>query len=83
MDLIREADIFFCESPFLAEEEERGLDRCHLTARQAGLIAGEAHVKKLNVFHFSGRHTFRTEQIVREAEEAFREKSNEKTTEAT
>ena len=83
VDLVREADIFFCESPFLAEEEERGLERCHLTSRQAGLIASEANVKKLNVFHFSSRHTFRTEQLVQEAEEAFRGNANQKTTETT
>ena len=72
--LVKESDIFFCESPFLAEEETRGLERCHLTARQAGLIAREANVKKLSVFHFSGRHTFRTEQLIQEAEEAFQGK---------
>jgi ribonuclease Z len=72
VDLVWESDIFFCESPFLAEEEARGLERHHLTSRQAGIIAREAGVKKLNVFHFSGRHTFRTEQLVQEAEEAFR-----------
>ena len=72
VDLVRESDIFFCESPFLAEEEARGLERQHLTSRQAGIVAREAGVKKLNVFHFSGRHTFRTEQLVQEAEEAFR-----------
>jgi len=81
VDLVRDSDIFFCESPFLAEEEDRGLERCHLTARQAGLIAGEANVKQLNVFHFSGRHTFRTEQLIQEAEKAFQEKSNQKITE--
>ena len=74
VDLARGSDILFCESPFLAEEEVRGQERCHLTARQAGIIAREAEVKKLNVFHFSGRHTFRTEQIIQEAEEAFRGK---------
>jgi len=71
IDLARGSDILFCESPFLAEEEARGQERCHLTSRQAGIIAREAEVKKLNVFHFSGRHTFRTEQIIQEAEEAF------------
>ena len=69
--LVRGSDILFCESPFLAEEEARGQERCHLTSRQAGIIAREAEVKKLNVFHFSGRHTFHTEQIIQEAEEAF------------
>jgi len=71
IDLARESDILFCESPFLAEEEARGQERCHLTSRQAGIIAREAEVKKLNVFHFSGRHTLRKEQIIQEAEEAF------------
>ncbi len=69
--LVRGSDILFCESPFMAEEEARGQERCHLTSRQAGIIAREAEVKKLNVFHFSGRHTFHTEQIIQEAEEAF------------
>jgi len=72
IDLVQSADIFFCESPFLANEVARGLERHHLTSRQAGIIAREAEVKKLNVFHFSGRHTLRTEQIIQEAEEAFR-----------
>ena len=83
VNLVREADIFFCESPFLAEEEDRGMERNHLTARQAGLIAREANVKQLKVFHFSGRHTFRTEQLVQEAEEAFRQKLTQKLTETT
>ena len=74
VDLVKDSDIFFCESPFLAEEEARGQERYHLTARQAGLIAREANVKKLNVFHFSGRHTFRTEQLIQEAENAFQGK---------
>jgi ribonuclease Z len=74
VDLVRNSDIFFCESPFLAEEEARGLERYHLTSCQAGIIAREADVKKLNVFHFSGRHTFNTAQLIQEAEESFRKK---------
>ncbi len=75
VDLIRGADIFFCESPFLAEEEERAFDRCHLTSRQAGWLAREAEVKQLRVFHFSPKHTFRQDQLIREAQEAFRGKT--------
>ena len=82
VNLVRGSDILFCESPFLAEEEARGRERYHLTARQAGIIAREADVKKLNVFHFSRRHTFRTEQLVQEAAKAFREESVQKTEEA-
>ena len=73
VDLIRGADLFFCESPFVAEEEERARERCHLTSRQAGLLANEAGVEKLVTFHFSPRHTFDQEQLIREAEEAFGE----------
>ncbi|MFQ5716812.1 MAG: ribonuclease Z [Nitrospinales bacterium] len=72
VDLVRGADRFFCESPFLAEEEERGRERCHLTSKQAGTLAKMAAVKNLTVFHFSAKHTRRREQLYREAEEAFK-----------
>ncbi|MCH8313551.1 MAG: ribonuclease Z [Nitrospinae bacterium] len=71
VDLISEADIFFCESPFLAEEEERGAERRHLTSRQAGLLAGEAGVKQLRTFHFSPKHKGRESQLRKEAQDAF------------
>ncbi|GJL79451.1 MAG: ribonuclease Z [Nitrospinaceae bacterium] len=73
IDLVRGADLFFCESPFLAEEEERGLERCHLTSRQAGLLAGEAGVRQLRTFHFSPKHMGRKLQLQQEAQDAFRE----------
>ena len=72
VDLVGSADIFFCESPFLADEEERGEARCHLTSRQAGMLAREAGVKKLQVFHFSSRHKDCREQFYSEADQAFR-----------
>ncbi len=73
VDLVREADLFFCESPFLAAEAERGRDRCHLTSRQAGLLAGEAAVKQLQTFHFSPKHSGLKSQLIQEAQDAFRE----------
>lgn len=76
VDLIAEADVFFCESPFLAEEEERGAERRHLTSRQAGLLAGEARVKQLRTFHFSPKHKGRESQLRAEAEDAFQEFKN-------
>jgi ribonuclease Z len=69
--LVDSADIFFCESPFLADEEERGQARFHLTSRQAGILAREAGVKQLQVFHFSSRHKDCREQFYNEAQEAF------------
>ncbi len=71
VELVKSADVFFCESPFLADEEERGQARCHLTSRQAGTLAKEAGVKQLQVFHFSSRHKDRREQFYNEAQEAF------------
>ena len=70
-NLVREADCFFCESPFLADEEDRGRERCHLTTRQAGLLAREAEVKELKIFHFSSRHSHCRDQFYIEADEAF------------
>ena len=72
VELVESADLFFCESPFLANEEERGQARCHLTSRQAGTLAREAGVKQLQVFHFSSRHKDCREQFYIEAEEAFK-----------
>ena len=71
VELVESADVFFCESPFLADEEERGQARCHLTSRQAGTLAREAGVKQLCVFHFSSRHKDCREQFYNEALEAF------------
>ena len=72
VSLVHGSDRFFCESPFLAEEEERGRKRCHLTTKQAGTLAKIAQVKDLTVFHFSAKHIHRQEQIYREAQEAFK-----------
>ena len=72
VELVKSADVFFCESPFLANEEERGQARCHLTSRQAGILAREAGVKQLCVFHFSRRHMPHLERFYKEAEDAFR-----------
>ncbi|MBI3302110.1 MAG: ribonuclease Z [Deltaproteobacteria bacterium] len=66
------ADVFFCESPFLDEDEAQATGRYHLTTRQAGLLGRAAHAKKLVVFHFSPRYSGQVERLYREAQEAFR-----------
>ncbi|NIY14360.1 MAG: ribonuclease Z, partial [Nitrospinaceae bacterium] len=71
VNLIQGADLLFCESPFIAEEEDRARERCHLTTRQAGLLAREAGVRQLRTFHFSRRHSHQPDRLVREAEDAF------------
>ncbi|MGP0565329.1 MULTISPECIES: ribonuclease Z [unclassified Nitrospina] len=71
VELIKDADVFYCESPFIAEEEERARERCHLTSRQAGLLARAGGVRELRTFHFSPRHTDAVEQLQKEAQDAF------------
>jgi ribonuclease Z len=71
IELVKSADMFFCESPFLADEEARGQDRFHLTSHQAGTLARVAGVKQLQVFHFSSRHRDCREQFYNEAQETF------------
>jgi ribonuclease Z len=69
--LARDADVFYCESPFLDADIDQATRRYHLTARQAGAMARAARVKRLNVFHFSPRYEGRYGQIVQEAQDEF------------
>jgi ribonuclease Z len=69
--LAKEADLFYCESPYLDIDAEKARDRYHLTARQAGIMARKANVREVIVFHFSPRYTGQGEAIEREALEAF------------
>jgi ribonuclease Z len=69
--LARAADVFYCESPYLDADADKARDRYHLTARQAGVMAKQAQVLKLVVFHFSPRYTGQGELIEREAMDAF------------
>ena len=70
-NLAAEADLFYCEAQFLDEDRDEARRRGHLTAQQAGLLARQAQVKKLILFHFSPRYRGREEEIQHEAEEAF------------
>src|SRR6185436_3491983 len=54
--LARDADVFYCESPFMDEDIDQATRRYHLTARQAGALARAARARRLNVFHFSPRY---------------------------
>jgi len=69
--LAQGADVFYCESPYLDCDAEKAYGRYHLTARQAGLMARNAQVRDLAVFHFSPRYTGQGEALEQEAMEAF------------
>jgi ribonuclease Z len=71
-DLVRGADIFFCESLFLDADRDQASKRYHLTARQAGTLAREAGVKRLETFHFSPRYERNPEPLRAEAQAVLR-----------
>ncbi|MGH7819714.1 MAG: ribonuclease Z, partial [Candidatus Binatia bacterium] len=71
VDLVRAADVFYCESPFLEEDVEQATRRYHLTAHQAGILGREAGVRRLEVFHFSPRYEGQADRIYAEARAAF------------
>jgi ribonuclease Z len=69
--LAADADIFFCEAPFLEEDFEQATRRYHLTARQAGALARAAGARRLQVFHFSPRYEGRYGDILAESAAEF------------
>ena len=69
---MHEADVLYCESPFLDEDRDQAAMRYHLTAAEAGTIARMASARRLKVFHFSPRYQGRGDMLRQEAEAAFR-----------
>lgn len=77
VELAHQADILYCEAPFLDQDREKAQSRHHLTAKQAGILARKAQVRELVVFHFSPRYTGLAEKVRQEARDAFGEKETE------
>lgn len=75
VELAKGADLFFCEAPYLRRDADKAYDRHHLTAQQAGILAKKAGARDLVVFHFSPRYTGMGDMIIREAQEAFKERN--------
>ncbi|GIW40258.1 MAG: ribonuclease Z [Candidatus Binatia bacterium] len=71
VELVRGADLFFCESLFVDADREQATRRYHMTARQAGTLARLAGVRRLEVFHFSPRYDGEPERLRNEAQAAF------------
>lgn len=69
--LAKEADIFFCEAYFLEKDRDRAVERMHLTARECGMIAKNAVVKRLEVIHISPKYSGCKEMVIEEAMAAF------------
>ncbi|HAJ27342.1 MAG TPA: ribonuclease Z [Syntrophus sp. (in: bacteria)] len=78
VNLARDADILFIEGSFLDVEAEQAARKYHLTARQAGALAREAGVKRMIPFHFSPKYCGFEDQLIDEAETAFRGNSTQR-----
>lgn len=71
IELAHDADVFYCEAPYLHRDADKAQERHHLTARQAGRLARKAGVRELVVFHFSPRYTGEGDLLYQEAREEF------------
>ncbi|GBE05414.1 MAG TPA: MBL fold metallo-hydrolase [Nitrospirae bacterium] len=71
VNLAKGSDAIYIEAYFLHRDKDKAEERFHLTARQAGSIAGEAGAAKMTVFHFSPRYADSPEAPVKEAEDEF------------
>lgn len=67
----KHSDVLYIETYFLDQDKDRAKERFHLTAKEAGRIAREAEVKRMETFHFSPKYTDNPDKLVREAEEEF------------
>lgn len=64
------ADLLVCESTYLSSESREAHDHGHMTAREAGIVARDARVRKLVLTHFSQRYGS-TKPFVEEARAVF------------
>jgi ribonuclease Z len=65
------SDQLFIEAAFLDKHRDIALAKNHLTARQAGHLAGLARVKQYTIFHFSPRYSGQEHLLVDEARTAW------------
>lgn len=65
--LAKDSDHLFIEATFLDTEKDIAKEKFHLTAGQAGYIAGKAKVKQYTLMHFSPRYYENDSQLYQEA----------------
>jgi len=70
--LAENADHLFIEAAFLDRDRRIAERTYHLTAGQAGTVAGNAGAKRFTLFHFSPRYKGEEKLFLAEANEAYR-----------
>ena len=71
LSFMNRVDVLYIEASFLDNDKKRARETAHLTAKEAGELAREAGVKKMQVFHFSHKYSGNEEVLVEEAQKAF------------
>ncbi|MDA3895223.1 MAG: MBL fold metallo-hydrolase [Desulfobacteraceae bacterium] len=74
--LAKNADHLFIEAAFLEQDIDHAIKKRHLTARQAGELAGLANVKRFTLFHFSPRYQKSDDLFYNEANKAYQQNKN-------
>ncbi len=69
-ELAAGSDYLFIEACFLHEDAAAAREKCHLTARQAGLIGRETEAVRVIPFHFSPKYLDVEDRIYEEVEAA-------------
>ncbi|HOO90514.1 MAG TPA: hypothetical protein PLA74_06790 [Syntrophales bacterium] len=70
--LAKDSDLLFIEASFLDRDRKTAAEKYHLTAKQAGYLAGMAGAKLIRIFHLSPKYKGCEELLEDEAQEAFR-----------
>ena len=70
--LAKNSDHLFIEAAFLENDRDIAEKKYHLTAHQAGKLAGKANIKQYTLFHFSPRYTGKEYLLIKEALTAFK-----------
>ncbi len=65
--LVSGSHILYIEACFLHEDRDIARKKYHLTAAQAGYIAGKAGVHSFRLFHFSPKYRGREQELIMEA----------------
>jgi ribonuclease Z len=71
VELAKNADHLYIEAAFLEKDKDMAAKKGHLTAWQAGSIAGKARVKQFTPFHFSPRYQGMEHLLEKEARTAY------------
>jgi ribonuclease Z len=71
VELVKDSDHLFIEASFLEQDKDIAEKKYHLTASQAGYIAGKAKAKQMTPFHFSPRYQGQGHILKEEAMHAY------------